>query len=63
MAPGQTDIGGTVYEARLKASIRAQRRREDALLLERAIREQEQYPETIWERVTRWMRRRVTESK
>jgi hypothetical protein len=48
---------------RLKASIRAQRRREDAMLHERAIREQEQYPETIWERVTRWMRRRATESK
>jgi len=51
IALGQTDIRGTVYEARLKAQIRARRGREDVLLQERAIREQEEYPETIWERV------------
>jgi hypothetical protein len=59
MAFGQTDITGTVYEAQLKASILARRRREDALFQERAIREQEEYPETMWERVAGWLRRRA----
>jgi hypothetical protein len=59
MAFGQTDITGTVYEAQLKASIRARRRREDAQFQERAIREEEEYPETIWERVAGWVRSRA----
>jgi hypothetical protein len=37
MAFGQTDITGTVYEARLKAQIRAQRRREDGLAMVSAL--------------------------
>jgi hypothetical protein len=39
---------GPRWMRRSKAQIRAQRRREDGVLHERAMREQERYPETIW---------------